>query len=79
MSSESGTPTMSSELEPIQESLPSKRGRKPVPKSERKIGRYVKCPCCDKAFYYDYRDKAYQCSSDEKKLLKVKKENLESD
>ena len=70
---------MSSESEHIQESAPSKRGRKPVPKCERKIGRYVKSPCCNQAFYYDYRDKSFQCSSDEKRELKNKKENSESD
>jgi hypothetical protein len=49
-----------------------KRGRKPIPKENRRIGRYLKCPNCENCIYYDYRDKSFSTTKDDKKKVDKK-------
>jgi hypothetical protein len=40
---------------------PKKRGRKPLGEGEtRRTGTFIKCPCCEDAFYYDYKDPKFK-------------------
>lgn len=48
----------------------SNRGRKPIPVETRRVGRYLRCPCCELSFYYD--PKLPQFKSDGKGRAEVK-------
>lgn len=58
---------------------PKTRGRKSIPKADRRIGRYINCPNCSEAFYYDYRNKSFQVEKEQKRKIKSNIEHARGD